>query len=277
MALNLFIPNVWSETLYRELDRELVAVRNCNREFEGDIRKCGDTVNICGIGDITVFDYQKNSDIGAPQTLDASRTQLIIDQSKAFNFQIDDIDRAQQNPRVMQNAMRQAANALANAADAHVFSLHEKVASAHTLSNAAVTADNVMDILLEAKERLMLANVHATEEVVLEVSPEIASLILKAKLTETRTEETLETGCIGRVLGFLVYVSNNVAKAEASGKTVHKCFARTRRAIAYAQQLNEMEAYRPEKRFADAIKGLLLFGAKIVYENELLLLNLTVA
>ncbi len=278
MALTNFIPTVWSETLYRELDAEYVGVKNCNREFEGDIRKCGDTVNICGIGDIAVFSYSKNSDISNLQTLDSTKTQLLIDQSNGFNFQIDDIDRAQSNPKVMQHAMRQAANALAKSADDYVFGLYSTVDADHTLSKSAVTAENILDTLIEARKMLMLHNVGATDEVVLEVTPEVAAVILKAKIAVCSDTEPLENGCIGSVVGFKIYVSNNVKKVAGEDDAVsHKCFARTRRAIAFAEQLNDVEAYRPEKRFADAIKGLHLFGAKVIYANELVLLDLTLA
>ncbi len=277
MALNHFISTVWSETLYRELDKEYVGVRNCNREFEGDIRQCGDTVNICGIGDIDVFAYSKNSDIDTLQTLESAQTQLCIDQVNGFNFQIDDVDRAQQNPKLMQHAMRQAASALANRADEYIFGLYETVDTAHTL-RAEVTEANVLDVLIEARKMLMLHNVGATEEVVLEVTPEVAAVILKAKITAASSDESLENGCIGSVVGFRIYVSNNVKKVAADGDAVaHKCYARTKRAIAFAEQLSDVEAYRPEKRFADAVKGLHLFGAKVVYQNELVLLDLTLA
>jgi len=56
----------------------------------------------------------------------------------------------------------------------------------------------------------------------------------------------------------------------------HKCLARTKRAIAFAEQLSEIDAYRPELRFADAVKGLHLYGAKVVYPNEMVLLDLNV-
>ncbi len=276
MALTNFIPTVWSETLYRELDAEYVGVKNCNREFEGDIKKCGDTVNICGIGDINVFSYTKNSDISALQTLDSTKTQLVINQSNGFNFQIDDIDRAQANPKVMQHAMRAAASALANSADDYVFSLYTGIDTAHTLTKTAVSANNILDTLIEARKMLMLHNVGATDEVVLEVSPEVAAVILKAKIAVSSDTEPLDNGCIGSVVGFKIYVSNNVKKV-GTGNVAHKCYARTRRAIAFAEQLNDVEAYRPEKRFADAIKGLHLFGAKIVYKDELILLDLTLS
>ena len=55
----------------------------------------------------------------------------------------------------------------------------------------------------------------------------------------------------------------------------HKCIARTGRAIAFAEQLSEINAYRPEKRFADAVKGLHLYGAKVVYPNEMVTIAVT--
>ncbi|MBR4255828.1 MAG: hypothetical protein IKQ18_01590, partial [Clostridia bacterium] len=69
MALTYFIPTVWSETLYRELDREYVAVKNCNRDYEGDIKNVGDSVKIVGISPISVFDYTKNTNMSAPSEL----------------------------------------------------------------------------------------------------------------------------------------------------------------------------------------------------------------
>ena len=106
MALTNFISTVWSETLFSQMDKKYIAVANCNREFEGDIKNRGDRVKICGIGDINIFDYTKNADFesGAQELSDAVKT-LMIDQAKAFNFQIDDIERAQTEPRLMDAAV----------------------------------------------------------------------------------------------------------------------------------------------------------------------------
>ena len=278
MAINNFIPTVWSETLYRELDKEYVGVRNCNRDFEGDIRAKGDTVKICGIGDVSVFDYTKNTDMNSPETLSDNVRTLSIDQAKAFNFQIDDIDRAQQSPKVMSEAMRKAAAALADTADSYVYSLYKDIAEENTITKEGFTYSNVLDTLIEARKRLLANNVSGGTETVLEVSPDVAALILKAKILESDSNtESIECGYIGSFIGFKIYVSNNVAKAaNPDGKEYFKCFARTRRAISFAEQLSEINAYRPEKRFADAVKGLHLYGAKVVYPKEILLLDINV-
>jgi hypothetical protein len=106
MAITNFIPTIWSENLASSLDKQYIAVAHCNREYEGEIREKGSTVRICGLGDVTVSDYIKNIDMSTPETLSDNVRELLIDQAKYFNFQIDDIDRAQSSPRLMEAAMK---------------------------------------------------------------------------------------------------------------------------------------------------------------------------
>ena len=276
MAINNFIPTVWSESLYQTLDKQYIAASNCNREFEGDIREKGNTVKICGVGNVKVSDYQKNSDMSAPDTLSDTAATLVIDQAKYFNFQIDDIDRAQSSPGLMEAAMKNAANALANEADKYIYSLYTQ--ATRTVTCNEITVDNVIDYLIDARTLLLGANVTDPRDIVIEVSPAIAGMILKAKVNlSTDNTDALENGCIGSIGGCKIFVSNNIYFAEGmNGGTSYKCMARTKRAIAYAEQLSEIDAYRPERRFADAVKGLHLYGAKVVYPNELIVLELEV-
>ena len=278
MAITNFIPAVWSETLWRQLDRRCIGAANSWRAFDGDIRSRGDRVKINGIEPVNIFDYQRNSDFSAPQELSGNSRELLIDQAKAFNFQIDDIDAAQQHPKLMELAMDEAARALAAAADDYVFGLWRAVGAGMTVTADSVTTSSVTDILLSAREKLSAHNVSSREEVFLELSPAVATRVLKAKiLTGTDNESALDDGSIGSFLGMKVFVTTGVASDEAGGKLYHKCFARTRRAIAFASQLASVEAYRPEKRFADAVKGLHLYGAKLVFPAEIVLLNLNLA
>jgi hypothetical protein len=275
MATKNFISTVWSETLLKSLDKEYVAVMNCNRDFEGEIRNLGDCVVINSIGPISVFDYTRDTDMNAPEALaEGANITLNIDRAKAFCFQIDDVDRVQAKPDLMQGAMREAACALADEADKYVYTLYTEADEDNVIAKTGVTADSIVDILIETRQKLMQNNVNSNTSVVLEVSPAIAALILKAKiLTGTDNTAALTNGYLGTFVGFDVYVSNNIAK---EGNTWH-CMARTKRAIAFAEQLKSVEAFRPEKRFADAVKGLHLYGATVVYPEELVVLNLSVA
>ena len=113
MAITNFIPTIWSENLLTSLDAHYVGVANCNRSFEGDITSRGAKVKICGVGEITVGDYTKDTDMSTPQTLSDTAAELVIDQAKYFNFQVDDIDKTQCSPKLLDAAMKNAASALA--------------------------------------------------------------------------------------------------------------------------------------------------------------------
>lgn len=276
MAISNFIPTVWSEALLQSLGKKYVAVANCNREFEGEIKEKGSSVKVCGVGDVTVSNYTKNTNMSAPETLSDNARELLIDRAKYFNFQIDDIDRAQSLPRLMEAAMTNAAAALANEADQYVYGLY--TAAGSTIANTDAAPENVIDTLLSARTRLYKQNVSNADDIVFEVSPEIGEMLLKAKADlATDNSECLEAGCIGKIAGCRVYVSNNIAVTGEDDGDAHHCLARTRRAIAFAEQLSEIDAYRPELRFADAVKGLHLYGARVFYPQEMVHMNFTIA
>ena len=276
MSVQNFISTVWSENLYQALDKKYIAAANCNRDFEGDIREKGNKVRICGIENVSVSDYTKNSNMSSPETLADNYRDLVIDQAKYFNFQIDDVDRAQSSPKLMGLAMKNAASALANAADKYIYSLYAEAGS--TITDTAVTAENIIDHLIDARTKLFSNNVSDASDIVIEVSPAIAGLILKAKVNlSTDNTDSLENGCLGSIGGCKIFVSNNITSLRAEDGMSYKCIARTKRAIAFAEQLSEIDAYRPELRFADAVKGLHLYGAKVVYPEEMVVLDLTIA
>ena len=273
MAIVNFISTIWSENLLKQLDKKYIGVLNCNRDYEGDIKEQGSVVKICGVGNVTVSDYTKNTDMSAPETLSDTVSLLRINQAKYFNFQIDDVDKAQSNPKLMDEAMKTAAAALANAADEYVYSLYSE--SLTTVTDNAITAENIVNHIIDIKTNMMKANVMDADDIVIEVSPEVAALLLKAKIDlGTDNRDSLESGLLGKIAGCKLYVSNNIVIDEDG---YHKCVARTKRAVAFAEQISEVEAYRPEKRFADAVKGLHLYGAKIVYPEEYMVLNLKLA
>ena len=275
MAITNFIPTVWSEALLHSLDKKYIGVANCNREYEGEIREKGSSVKVCGVGDVSVSNYQKNTNMSAPETLSDTARDLIIDQAKYFNFQIDDIDRAQCTPRLMEAAMANAANALANEADKYIYLFYTSAGS--VIRNDDAKVENVIDSLLAARTLLYKQNVSNADDIVFEVSPEIGELILKAKVgLSSDNAESLDAGCIGKIAGCSVYISNNVQVTADDDGESHHCFARTRRAIAFAEQLSEIDAYRPELRFADAVKGLHLYGARVFYPKELIHVNFVI-
>lgn len=271
MAIQNFIPTLWSETLYTELEKDYVGVRLCSRDFEGEIKGEGDRVKICGIGPVTVFDYQKNKDMPAAEVLSDTERTLIIDQAKGFNFFLDSIDLAQSKKTLMQAAMKEASNALSDVADRYIYSLSDE--SVSVIENEDVTSTSIINTIADARRILMEHNVANSAKISLEVPPAIEQKLVLAKvLRSTDNVEALGRGYIGSFMGFDIYVTNNITPDENGA---YRCIARTGRAIAFAEQVSAVKAYEPELRHGDAVKGLHLYGAKIVYPKEMVFLNLT--
>ena len=272
MAISNFIPTVWSEALCQSLDKAYIGVAHCTREFDGDIKEKGNTVKICGLNSVNVYDYLKNSNMRSAEVLSDFSTDLVINYAKYFNFQIDDVDRAQTNPKLMQLALKNAANALAAEADRIVF---ETCAAAENTYHATASKSAVIHDLIYACTLLREISGGNFNDFVLEVSPSVAALIIEAKLNlASDNTELMENGCIGSISGCKVFASSQIPLGEDENcNPVHRCILRSTRAVAFAEQLSEIQAYRPELRFADAVKGLHLYGCKIVRPQEIMVVN----
>lgn len=276
MAINNFIPTIWSARLLQNLQKTLVFGQAgvINRDYEGEIRAYGDTVKINNIGRVTVGDYTKNDDMDAPETLTDETRSLVIDQSKYFNFQVDDIDKIQQNPKLMDAAMQEAAYALRNAADQFIASHY--VDAAHQLGDDTTPVQaaktDAYEYLVDLSVLLDEADVPEQGRFVV-LPPWYEGLMLKddrfVKAGNLPSDQRLLNGVIGQAAGFTVLKSNNTPKVGDN----YKIIAGHSIGWSFAEQAANVEAYRPEKRFADAVKGLHLYGAKVTRPEALAVLT----
>jgi len=274
MAIENFLPELWSTRINARLRKELVFGSICNRDYEGEIANYGDTVRINQVGPVTIGNYERNSTTITPQELNDFQTQLKIDQSPYFAFKVDDLDRAQANVNVMDEAIREATWGLRDHADRYIAGLWTE--AGFTTTSTAVGSVNVLAALLSLGQKLSENNVPRDGRWVVLPPWMITKLALAKVLVQDAGagRDAFENGFQGRVAGFDVYESNNVFE---SGGT-YKIMAGHRRAIAFAGQVNkEVEAYRPEGSFSDAVKGLYLYGAKVIYPDALVVLTATVA
>lgn len=270
MAINNFIPAIWSRALLENLHNSLVFGQPAvvNRDYQGEIAGQGSSVKIHSIGAITVSDYTKNSDLSAPETLSDAEVVLSIDKARAFNFQIDDVDAAQQTPKIMEGAMREAAYALSNDLDAYLASLHAQAGITSGFGSTATpivpTSTTAYEYLADAFTALDEANAPSQNRWVV-VPPWFHGLLRKdARFVSYGTDmnrAVLENAIVGQAAGFNVFVSNNVA--NTSGAKYKILFGHAA-AWTMAMQIEKVEAFRMEKRFADAVKGLNVYGAKVV-------------
>ena len=281
MAVSSFIPELWSARLLANLEATHVATNFVNRFYDGEIRRAGDTVHINSLGDITVSTYTPNQDMADPEELATTDQTLTISQAKSFNFCIDDVDKAQAAGDLMEQAMEKAAYALNQTADAYIFNTLK--AGAEAMTAMALTKDNVYAAILSMKQKLDEANVPLDGRC-LAISPAVHALLLQDSRFVGGTaagDKRLKTGEVGQVAGFAVYLTNNLptttaedSQTKASVTTTY-LMAGHPLCCAYAEQIASVEAYRLEKRFADALKGLHLYGAKVVCKDALAMLPVT--
>lgn len=284
MAVTNFIPELWSARLLNALDKSHVFANVVNRDYEGDIKKMGDTVHINTIGAVTIGTYTSNTDFSSgPETLATTDQTLTIDQAKYFNFQVDDIDAAQAAGDIMDKAMTRAAYGLADASDKYIAGILAGAADAtNTVSTSAValTSSNVYENVVKMRTILDKANV-PTAGRWLVIPPEMYALILLddrfVKTGGEMAEGILRTGLVAQAAGFDIYLSNNCVSANVSDKLTYTITGGVDAAATYAEQIVSTEAYRPEKRFADAVKGLHVYGAKVVDKAQIACLKATFA
>ena len=280
MAITTFIPELWSARLLYALEKSHVATNLVNRDYEGVIANQGDTVHINSIGAVTVKDYTKNTNIADPEVLTTSDQTLDIDQAKYFNYQVDDVDKAQISGEIIDTAMGRSAYALADVSDAFLLkTIASGVASANKIGAkatlTALTASNVYENIVKMRTLLDKANVPTTGRTIV-VPPEVYALLLLddrfAKSGSDSGQNALLNGMVGRVAGFDVFMSNNCVSGTdgGSGSTAYFVItAQVATATTYAEQIIKTEAYRMEKRFADAVKGLHVYGAKVTDGSQI--------
>ena len=282
MAVTTFIPELWNARLLYALDKAHVATNLVNREYEGQIRQQGDTVHINTIGAIAVSDYTKNTDISAPEALSTTDQTLEISQAKYFNFQVDDVDKAQAAGDLIDTAMGRAAYALNDAADKYLLGvLAAGVDSDNVIGGTtavALTKSNVYENIVGLRTKLDKANVPTAGRSIV-IPPEMYALLLQDdRFTGNggvQGEAAARNGYVGEVAGFQIYMSNNCVSATASSTTTYTITAQVSSACTYAEQIVSTEAYRMESRFADAVKGLHVYGAKVTDGKQIAALKCT--
>ncbi|MBC2456587.1 phage capsid protein [Clostridium beijerinckii] len=263
MAVTNFIPTIWSARLNEGFKKALVYGNCVNTDYEGEIKGAGSTVKINSVGAVTIDNYDKSKGINKPQELDSSQSTLTIDQAKYFNFQVDDIDKAQANVDLLDAGIKEASYGLANVADQYIANFYTEVKAGNTIGDDTTpivpTIANAYDYLIDLGVILDENSVSEIDRFVV-VPSWFYGLLLKDPRF-TKEIDIMRTGFVGNIDNMAVYKSNNVP--NTSGEK-YKIIAGQKSAISFAGQVDSVEAYRPESQFSDAVKGLQVYGAKCI-------------
>lgn len=260
MAVTNFIQQIWSKKIQDDLELKCKLVDNCLRDYEGDC-KYAQSVKILGVGEPTIGAYDGSQDITIEDMTDKGQI-LTIDQANYFAFYVDDVDQAQSVPGLKEKYQEKAVHGLAIARDTYVANLIKSATNVTTAT--AKTAEAVKTAIDSAIVALRERNFD--EEGVIEITPAVYNLFKNNLITlSTDNPEYIKKGIVGVYDDFRVVMSNNMAKDSTNAY----CCVRGKKAIAFAGQINEVEALRAEKRFKDIIRGLDTFGAKVIDEARI--------
>lgn len=264
MSIQRFVPIVWTSALMSSLKKSLVYADLCNKDYEGEIQSAGNTVKITSISRPTINTYTRNTDITYEELTDAQRS-LVVDQEKYWAVTVDDVDAAQAKASVVSEAMDEAAYGMADTIDQYVAAMYTQAQTANRVGTVSVTTGDLAYTQIRMlKLKLDQANV-PQEGRWLICPPWYHSLLLEnqkfTSFMNSQTTEPLYNGRVGRALGFDIRQSNNAPIVTGDDYVV---MAGTSRAVTLARQLVKTEAGRSEKRIGDWMRGINVYGAKVI-------------
>lgn len=271
MAFTNFIPEIWNASMLEGFHEQAIAASLVSREYEGDATK-GNTVKITTATDVAIKNYKTGSvDDGSggtvprtttPDAVSESGQELLIDQEKNFDFLIDDIDRAQVAGS-LDAYTRSAATGLAEDADKFIFSTAVTGAGIELDGTAPTDGNGAFDIIRDLRKALNQAHVPSGQRALV-INSEFDALLVGAdsKLTAVDTAGSpagLREATLGRLLGFTVYVSENLPEVDDPF-----ALAFYRPAVTYVSQIEKTEAMRADTSFSDRLRGLHVYGGKVI-------------
>ena len=275
MAVTNFIQTIWSKKIQDDLELACKLVDNCLRDYEGDVKHAS-TVKILGVGEPTISAYTGTTPLTYEQMSDKGQT-LTIDQQYSFSFLVDDVNQAQSVPGLAEKYQEKAVHGLAVKRDAYVASLIKGVTTAANITTATALSREEVKKAIDAAI-VALRERNFDEEGVIEITPAVYNHFKNELITlSTDNPKYIKKGIVGMYDDFKVIMSNGLAK-DTSGTTKYAyCCVRGKKAIAFAGQINEVEAGRHQDYFADYIRGLDTFGAKVIDEARIQVVKIPVA
>jgi hypothetical protein len=273
---------LYSKYFHDTLKNMLVFADRCNRDFEGLLSGYGKSITANGIADPTVESYTPYSTTLTPETLtdDGGRT-LSIDQNEVFNFYIEDVDEAQDMPKLIPDAIRRAAYVVRNKIDSYVADMVATstgliVSDLGTLASPiSINSDNVIEYILTVGQKMTEANV-PEEGRYMVLPPFLATKLYLASIITMQDSNVFANGFLGSALGFNFYKSNN-CYTNGSYSGVYKAIGGYSGSMTYVDQLVKMEQLRHASKMASIYRGEIIFGAKIWRPESLAVLTCSAA
>lgn len=261
MAFTTFLPNIWEARLIANFHNRSLAAKLTTKPTKVE----GKSITFGSVGNITVNDYTGTVEYSE---LEIPETTLNLDQKKYFAFKVDDVDKVQAAGELVDAHTQEAAYTMAENIDTYVFSALANGAGTK-LGDVDVHKKNIYDTIVDMGTALSKKKVPKTDRYCI-INAEILGLLSKdPRFTSNPT--VLENGIVEgqKINNMQICVSEELP--VASDRT--KLIAMHKTGLAYAQQIDEVEAMRLQDTFADAVRGLAVFGATVLKKTSVVTCN----
>lgn len=297
-----FIPTLWSGKLAQKFYAATVFGEIANTDWQGDITGMGDSVIINTIPTITINNYSIGQnlayEIPAPSTIT-----LTINKGKYFGVNVNNVLELQAKPKLMDVFTNDAAMQMKIAIDTDVLAgtfnqgaAYNQGATAGKISASfnlgtdsapvTLTALNILQSITALSSVLDEANVPETDRWLV-IGPTERQILMQSNLAQAQfmgdPSSILRNGKIGMIDRFTVYVSNLLPRAaagqnysggvQAGAAKRHAIMAGHKSAITFASQIAKVESLQNPNDFGTLIRGLNVYGYKVVQADGLALLQ----
>lgn len=273
MAVANFKKQVWSSKIQHQLETITSLKDHCDFQFEGEVKQA-ERIKILGVVRPTIRTYVPGTALVREGANDNAQY-MDIDQFRYFDFEVDDVEKAQSQKGLIEALSKEATLGLSEEADAYVASL--VVTDKANLNSAASTdistvTDGGISLIEGGFATLYGNNCKPSDTFHLEITPEWYTILRPEIITlDTNNSEIIKKGYVGKYGNALISIENMLGTWNDGTRDTKLAMLRTNKAIAFAGQIDKVEAYRPHDAFSDAIKGLYVFGSKIVRPEQIYL------
>jgi hypothetical protein len=278
-----FIPQLFSGKLITKFYSASVFPDISNTDYEGEIKDMGDSVTIRTVPDITINDYKKGQKLDYERP-ESPSVELLIDKGKYFGAVCDDVDKLQSDIPLMDKWAEDASEQMKIAIDTGILAdVYADASSDNTGQTAgakssafdlgvtgtpeAITKSNVLDYLVDCGTVLDEQNMPESDRFIV-IPAWMAGLIKKSDLKDASLtgdgSSTLRNGKLGMIDRFMLYISNNLTAVSDSGTSSYNMIFGHKSALTFASQLVKMETLKAESTFGELIRGLQVYGYKVV-------------
>lgn len=267
-----YIPTVFPKKTMKIFDEHTVWASNdlklslVNRQFEPDLKKAGQTINVRSFGDITIRNYTREGDLTLDTLTDPNDT-MTVAQEKYFAYLVDDVDEFQSDVEIMNGYAKRAAIAIRNTVDQHCHAIaYANAAAANIIGTSSspitLTKDSIYNYVIDMKTNIKNSN-GSTENLSLVIDPTREGLLAKAPQFTHATElgdKTIRNGYLGMIAGVKVHCSTNLNSVTGNVPLV-MCNPEF---MTFVMQINKTKFADPSLKFTSLFKGLYVYQADVL-------------